>query len=178
MFSIIKTELPEYALLQRYRENGSYTDCYLSRLSREVSFSEYLAAFYTTLLFKAERAVLKWFLSIPSTDDEARQLAEGTTDAWAAWIVEGRSANQLLMKDYQGRTRSWFMSETLECGAARETRLYFGSAVVPIERQSSGRTVFGFGFQALIGFHKLYSVALLSAATSALRSQGSGDGAA
>ena len=120
MFSIIKTELPEYALLQRYRENGSYTDCYLSRLSREVSFSEYI----------------------------------------------------------QGRTRSWFMSETLECGAARETRLYFGSAVVPIERQSSGRTVFGFGFQALVGFHKLYSVALLSAATSALRSQGSGDGAA
>ncbi len=173
MFSITKTELPEVALLQKYRENGSYTDCYLSRLSGEVLFSEYIFAFYTTLLFKAERTVLKWFFSMPSTDNEARQLAEGTTSNWAAWTVEGRVANQLLMKDFQGRTRSWFMSETIDFGTAKETRLYFGSAVVPIERQLSGRTTFG--NQALIRFHKLYSVALLSAATSALRSKGRGD---
>ncbi len=178
MSSIIKTELPEVALLQKYRENGSYTDCYLSLLSREVSFPEYVAAFYTTLLFKAERTVLNWFLSMPSTDEQAQQLADGTTNAWAAWTVEERATNQLLMKDYQGRTRSWFMSESLELGTGEETRLYFGSAVVPIERKSSGQTVMGFGFQTLIGFHKLYSVALLSAATSALRSHGSGGAAA
>lgn len=175
MPSIIKTELPEVALLQKYQESGSYTDCYLSSLSRKVSFSEYIFAFYTTLIFKSERTVLKWFLSKPSTDEEARQLAEGTTSDWAAWTVEDRAVNQLLMKDYQGRTRSWFMSETLKVGAGQETRLYFGSAVVPSERQLSGRTTFG--YQALIRFHRLYSVALLSAATSALRSKGTGDSA-
>ncbi len=57
------------------------------------------------------------------------------------------------------------MSETVNVGAVEETQLYFGSAVVPQQRTSSGRSPMDFGFHVLIGFHKLYSVALLNAAT-------------
>ncbi|HVF34771.1 MAG TPA: hypothetical protein VND91_05555, partial [Candidatus Saccharimonadia bacterium] len=49
-------------------------------------------------------------------------------------------------------------------GAEAGTQLWFGSAVVPIPDRSSGALRLGFGFDALIGFHKRYSVALLSAA--------------
>lgn len=167
MSSVTKTDLPEIALLNKYRENGCYTDCYVSNLSGEVLFPDYIFAFYTTFLFKTERAVLKWLLSRPSTDNEARQLADGTADNWAAWTVEARTDNQLLMKDLQGRTRSWFMSETFKRGSGRETRLYFGSAIVPEEHKLSEPVTLG--IRALTRFHHLYSVALLSTTTSTLR---------
>ena len=50
-----------------------------------------------------------------------------------------------------------------EGGCAR-TRLYFGSAVVPVKDARSGRPRFGLPFRALLGFHKLYSRVLLGAA--------------
>ena len=48
------------------------------------------------------------------------------------------------------------------------TRLYFGSAVVPVRDRVSGQPRMGFVFQALLGFHKLYSRVLLGAARSRL----------
>ena len=47
---------------------------------------------------------------------------------------------------------------------ANTTRLYFGSAVVPVANKSTGKGKMGFAFKALLGFHKLYSRALLHAA--------------
>ena len=48
------------------------------------------------------------------------------------------------------------------------TRLYFGSAVVPVMNAATGKSEMGFVFKALLGFHKLYSRALLSAAAARL----------
>ena len=48
------------------------------------------------------------------------------------------------------------------------TRLYFGSAVVPVKNAKTGRSTLEPGFRALLGFHKMYSKALLSAAKSRL----------
>ena len=90
-------------------------------------------------------------------------------DAFAAWHVEGRTANQLLMCDFQRRTRSWLMSVAVPGDAATGTRLYFGSAVVPLTGRGSGRSAMGFAFRALLGFHKIYSRILLRAAMSRLR---------
>lgn len=101
----------------------------------------------------------------PSHDGEARALAHGQRDAFAAWSVEGRVGNQLLMCDFQSRTRSWLM---VEPGAA-STRLYFGSGIVPRIDPATGEKRMGPGFRALLGFHKLYSRALLAAARSRLR---------
>ena len=50
------------------------------------------------------------------------------------------------------------------------TRLYFGFAVIT-RVSAAGERKFGFAFYALLGFHKLYSQALLKTAMSRLESQ-------
>jgi len=152
--------LPEESLLRPYLRDGHYTDCYRIDISRSVTHSQYIAAFYTTFLFRIERFILKWAVSKPSTDAEAVQLAEKQRDSFAAWDVEARGDDQLLLCDFQGRTRSWLMIEPMPPAQAPRTRLYFGSAVVR-NRERSSRP---FRFGALLGFHRLYSVALLYSA--------------
>lgn len=158
---IRREELPSSALLARYQRDGTYTDCYVTEIDGRVSQADYVEAFYTTALFKAERLLLAWLVAKPSTDAQARQLAHGQLEAFAAWRVEDRADDQLLMCDFQGRTRSWLMTETAEPG---QTRLYFGSAVVPVIDRRSGESRLGATYSALLGFHKLYSRALLQAA--------------
>jgi hypothetical protein len=168
MSSIRHCELPPEALLANYRNEGAYADCYVMEIARRVSHAEYVEAFYTTALFKAERLLLSWFVAKPSTDAEARELAAGTRNSFAAWSVEARSANQLLLCDFQGRTRSWLMVGSSGAAGLNGTRLYFGSAVVPVVSRKSGTRTLGLSFHLLLGFHKLYSRALLSAAVSRL----------
>jgi hypothetical protein len=156
--------LPEHALLGRYAHGGAYTDCYATEIPGSISHAEYVEAFYTTAVFKLERLLLAWFVSKPSSDAQARQLAVGECNAFSAWSVEARSLDQLLMRDFKNRTRSWLMVAPVQGGAAATTRLYFGSAVVPIVDKVSGRAELGSSYRALLGFHKLYSKVLLRAA--------------
>ena len=167
MTAIAAQPLPEHALLARYAGNGSYTDCYVTDIPGGFSHAEYVAAFYTTWLFKTERAILKWLVRRPSTDVEAQQLARGARESFAAWTVEARAPNQLLLCDFLGNTRSWLMLETRADGAA--TRLYFGSAIVPRVDPATGEKKLGRSFHALLGFHRRYSRALLAAARSRLQ---------
>lgn len=164
MLSIRTCALPDNSLLRRYLTGGAYTDCYVTDLAGWVSFEHYVEAFYTTWLFKLERVLLSWFVGRPSTDIEAGELARGKISSFAAWDVEERAANQLLLADFQGRTRSWLMCAP--DGDGRHTRLFFGSAVVPVVDKQSGEKRMGKAFYALQGFHKLYSQALLRAAAS------------
>jgi hypothetical protein len=168
MLSIHKCQLPHGALLSKYQDGGAYADCYVTQIAGRVSHAEYVEAFYTTWLFKIERMLLAWLVSKPSTDLQASQLATGTLGSFAAWKVEARSVNQLLMSDFQCRTRSWLMVASVERNASADTRLYFGSAVVPAARARSGTRTLGLAFRLLLGFHKLYSRALLSATMSRL----------
>jgi hypothetical protein len=133
------------------------------------SFEAYVEAFYTTPLFKIERGVLRWLAARPSSDDQARELARGGRAQFAAWTVEGRAPNQLLLADYTGRTRSWLMTAPGSPGEG--TRLYFGSAVVARKDPKTGRGKLGFTFDALLRFHKLYSRLLLGSARSRLQSR-------
>lgn len=158
MFGIHACPLPSDALLQRYRERGAYTDCYTTELAEASGFADYVTAFYTTPLFRIERLILALAIARPSSDNEARQLAAGTVDRFAAWDVEARADNQLLLCDLHGRTRSWLMTSRHEVTGS--TRLYFGSAVVPRTRG----VPLGRMFRALLGFHRAYSVALLLSA--------------
>jgi len=156
--------LPPHALLARYAADGGYTDCYVTELPGSYSHAEYVAAFYTTWLFKLERAILKWLVSKPSTDVEVEQLAQGARAHFAAWKVEAAAPNQILLCDFLGNTRSWLMVEPRHDGGA--TRLYFGSAIVP-RTTPNGRRMKR-RFRALLGFHRHYSRALLSAARTRL----------
>jgi hypothetical protein len=159
--------LPADALLAPYAGNGGYADCYTTVLERPVTHAQFVEAFYTGGVFKLERLILRFFLSKPSTDAQARQLAAGELDEFSAWRVEARATNQLLMCDLRGRTRSWLMVAPEARGSA--TRLYFGSAVVPHRDRVTGKPRMGLLFKVLLGFHKPYSRILLGAASSRLR---------
>jgi len=154
-------EPPPSALLRKYTYEGAYTDCYVTEIPRSVCHAEYVEAFYTTWIFRLERLILTWLVAKPSSDADAGRLAHAEVESFAAWSVEGRAPDQLLLCDYLGRTRSWLMVAPTGRGAG--TRLYFGSAVVPV-RTKSGELKLGFNFTALLGFHKVYSRVLLWAA--------------
>jgi len=155
------TSLPASALTNPYRLSGAYCDCYFTDLPRTVSHAEYVEAFYTTALFKLERCLLRLAVSRPSTDAEARELARGERDAFAAWTVEARAPDQVLLCDFKGHTRSWLMVAPAE--APGGTRLYFGSVVVPGRNARTGDSDMPAAHRSLLGFHKLYSRMLLSA---------------
>ncbi len=162
MDPIKNSPLPKEALLHLYSRDGHYTDCFSTEISRSVTHSQYVTAFYTTKLFKIERFILRLAVSRPSTDTEAMQLAEEQRDAFAAWSVEARDKNQLLLCDFKGRTRSWLMVEPMTPEQGPRTRLYFGSAVVLTGKNESERR--SRGFSMLLRFHRWYSVALLYSA--------------
>ena len=163
MAAIRAGALPIGALLERYREAGAYTDCFVVEVDGAVVQSEFVRAFYTSWLFKMERVILTWAVNKPSNDREAAVLTEDNVSGFAAWSVEGRTSNQLLMCDYQKRTRSWLMTEPFDGGT--RTRLYFGSAVVPLRPDGKKDRAFGMVFIALVGFHKIYARGLLLAAS-------------
>lgn len=148
--------LPSEALLARYRASGDYTDCYAVSVPRPTSLAEFMAAFYTTRIFKLERWLIARLLGLPSSEQDATRLAQGQAGRFSAWRVEARASNQALLA--AGRTRSWLMVEP-SATSAGATTLYFGSAVVRRRRGGLGWT-----FTALLGFHRLYSRMLLGAA--------------
>jgi hypothetical protein len=174
MTPINDCSLPEGAFLEKYSRsqpgNGAknYFDCYSAEIDAQVSLQEFVFSFYTTPVFRIERLILKYLVGKSSTDEQARQLSEGLADSFAAWIVEQRAPNQLLMCDYQGRTRSWFMVVPAVHSKSQQTTLYFGSAVVPRKNESGDELHRGGLFRLLLGFHKLYSRILLRSARARL----------
>lgn len=166
--------LPPGSLLDQCRSGGAYADCYVAEVGGTLSLAQFIAAFYTTWVFRLERVILRWLASRPSTDSEARMLASGEIDAFAAWRVEDRREHEILLADFTGRTRSWLKTEpTPGAGSGTggkdpRTRLYFGSAVIPVRDAATGRPALGRRFSALLAFHKLYSRILLRAACARL----------
>jgi hypothetical protein len=154
-------QLPPDALLNAYRDSGTYTDCLTCDVRGALSLADYITAFYTSPVFRPERLILSILLSMPSTDDDVAGLAAGTKDRFAAWTVERRTDTQILLCDYQSRTRSWLMVAPL---GADMTRLYFGSAVTQVDETKTGRALAKLAFQTLLWFHKAYAKALISSA--------------
>jgi hypothetical protein len=157
------SSIPGVSLLHPYTQHG-FADCYTTTVVGSVSHQEFVQAFYTSWVFKLERSILKWTVSKPSTDADAARLSAAESDSFAAWRVEARTHNQLLMSDVLGNTRSWLMTAPEDAN----TRLYFGSAVVAHENRKTGVRSLGWIFRALLGFHRVYSRVLLHAARSRL----------
>ncbi|MFG6467172.1 hypothetical protein [Roseateles sp. BYS87W] len=141
-------------------ERGAFADAYSLPLPRPVALAEFVEAFYTSWLFKLERAVLA-LAGRRSTDALARAVAQGQAERLAVWTVQARTAHELLMHEDSGVTRSWFQ---VQPGPAGSTTLWFGSALMPRRRGPAGEPRFGWGFHALLGLHRAYSRALLRAA--------------
>jgi hypothetical protein len=179
--TIATCSLPDNALLQKYRRTptgdtvSSYTDCYGTRVTGNIALADYVYAFYTSWLFRLERLILRHLVHRPSTDSEARALADGAIEKFAAWRVEARTPTQLLMCDFLARTRSWFMVEALSEEGETFSILRFGSAVVPAVSKDDGKPRTGLAYRVLLPFNLLYSRLLLGAALSRLRQTAKGD---
>ncbi|MEP7133342.1 MAG: hypothetical protein ABI904_00275 [Chloroflexota bacterium] len=161
MLSIEKCAVPPQALLSKYSLDGMYADSFRTEIIGQVPLAVFVFAFYTTWLFKIEQFILAHIAQRPSNDIQARELADGAINKFAAWNVESRNDNQLLMCDMLGRTRSWFMVNHMATENNKKTHLYFGSAVVPKKKPKTGKSSLGIVFLILLGFHKIYSFLLL-----------------
>jgi hypothetical protein len=150
MLAVRRIALPQDALLQSKRAAGAFTDCYVLRVERSVTLAGYIAAFFTTPVFRLERWIIARVLGKASTDAEARALAAGHSERFLVWVTEARSETQILLG--VGRTATWLRVEP--AGAA--TMLYLGSA---IEQPESARR--GWRQRALLRFHDVYSRLLL-----------------
>ena len=159
IFSPQVCDLPPEALLLRY-QTGNYTDCFAVTVPGRPDLASCVAAFYTTWLFKAERAVLKVLAKAPATDAEAIALGRGEATQFSVWTTEDRTETQLLMCPRDKTTRSWFMATP----ALDATTFYFGSALILNVKPKTGLLL-----RSLIAMHRAYSVALLSCASAKLR---------
>ena len=164
---VVQQPVPEDALLKSFRGGrhperwGHHGDCFVVAVEAPVTLSEFVLAFYTSPMFRLERMILRVLAGAPSTDEEARAVAEGSGTAFAIWSVGERTATQLLMCDRYEKTRSWFRVVPSE-GAG--TILLFGSAVAASRDRQTRTVSLGRGFRWLMGFHVLYSRILVSAA--------------
>jgi hypothetical protein len=169
VFGIIRSASPTDALLvthhgRRPEQWGGYHDCFRICVSGRVTLEQFVAAFYTSWLFRLERALQRVFLAIPSSDADAYALARGTRNSFAAWYVGARTPTELLMCDRWEHTRSSFRVGPDGDGG---TELCFGSAVAG-RRRANGSFAMSPLFLALLGFHVLYSHLLLQAAARSL----------
>jgi hypothetical protein len=168
MAAVTQEPVPDHSLLHTWREGpdpdawATYSDCFRTTVDREVRLADYVYAFYTSPVFRLERLVLGP-LGWPSSDADARAVADGTGQRFAAWRVLARTPMQLLLEDMLGNTRSWFAVTALPGNPAR-TELRFGSGIAARPVAGSGRRRPGLGFRLLGGFHVLYSRVLLAAA--------------
>ena len=170
MSSVHPCEVPVNSLLRSYKDGAGYADCYVAEVPGLVTQETFIEAFYTSPLFKVERTILEYLASKPATDAEAKQLAAGKAVKFSAWRIEAQSASELLLADFTGCTRSWLMATPSTSSAtATSTLLYFGSAVLPRKSQGAQKPSMGLTFKALLGFHRLYSRLLLSAASRRVR---------
>jgi hypothetical protein len=166
----VPTDLPEDTLLYELRRRGCFTDCFTTAIPLTVTQAQFIEAFYTTPLFKAERLVLRVLAGRKSSDQQARELAHGNREAFAVWRVTQRNAEQILLTDETGRTSSWLMVLPSQAPHEPGTRLYFGSAIRPKSIDERGRPQLGGVFHALLGMHTVYSRRLLQAAAARLQS--------
>ncbi len=171
MPAVIQESLPDNALLKTFRggarpeEWGHYGDCFSLMIPRKANLEEFVFAFYTSPVFRLERWILGVFARSPSTDADARAVANGSASRFSLWYVGERTASQLLMCDRFERTRSWFRVMTV---GGEGALLQFGSAVAA-RANPAGQRRQGGAFDFLKGFHMLYSRVLLSSAWRQMR---------
>lgn len=167
MFSVAQDAVPDESLLRTYPGGArpecwrGQGDCFAVSVDRVVTLAEFVLAFYTSPVFRIERLILGLLAGAPSTDAEARRLADGSGISFAIWRVGERTATQLLVCDRYERTRSWFRVVPLSNG---KTLLQFGSAVASRSGDQRMTKIRVSLFRLLLKFHVVYSQVLLHGA--------------
>lgn len=150
--------IPEWSLLAPYAQPPHYTDHFCISVSAEVTVEQWTAAFFSSRVFRLERFLLNRVFRDKATDDAARALSQGRSDAFSAWTVERRGQGQLLLKS--GITRTWLAAAprvATNGSADGTTELYLGSAVLGAFERSIAAWV----LRTTLVPHRAYSRALL-----------------
>lgn len=151
MAIVREVAVPEGSLLAAYAARG-HVDAWAADLPRPVELAALIRAFYDSAAFRPER-VLLGLAGLRGGAADLRALADGSGSRFAAWTLEARRPDEILLA--AGRTRSWLAVAPAPDGCT----LRFGSAVVA---RGDGRL--GAAFGALLGFHRVYSRLLLGSA--------------
>jgi hypothetical protein len=159
-------------MLDQCRSANAYVDCYQIELKASTRLRDYIEAFYSSPVFKLERGILALVARKSASDQDANALATNDTRQFSIWRFEDRNLSEILLST--GRTRSWLMVVPSEEPGGPGRILLFGSAAFPDPNHNSGM---GLPFHALLGFHKLYSKALLASAASRLATMQGHNGA-
>ena len=163
MTDILSPPLPDGALLARYQTAEDYTDCFVMDVPGEVSLADYIRHFYGSLSFWPERMVLG-LIGKGATVGDIDNLADHDATDFAAWSVEARTDDQILLRDFRGSTRSWLHVSSIEGG----TRLWFGSAVIATSRNGEDKAL-PKAAVALMDGHVFYAKQLIRGAVRSLR---------
>lgn len=170
---VVQAAVPPDSLLRTFRDCPDpaawerHSDCFRTTVDGRVALPAFVAAFYTSPVFRLERVILARF-GWPSTDDDAHRVAEGASDRFAAWQVLARTPDQLLLGDMLGNTRSWFAVAPVAADPGR-TELRFGSGIAGRPDPRTGERRRSLGFRLLGGFHVVYSRVLLASAARRLQ---------
>ncbi len=96
MTKIYAIPVPDGSLLAEFDPPEAYRDCYVRRESGSVSLEQFIERFYCSWAFRPERIALG-LIGRGASSEEARKLARGEVDSFAAWmVIERRSANGLV----------------------------------------------------------------------------------
>ncbi|QZD91391.1 hypothetical protein K3162_07340 [Qipengyuania xiapuensis] len=164
MIQVTAPQLPPESLLARRRGPECYRDAFRASVTGEVSLGELITAFFSSRTFLTERMALH-LIGRGAGHAEIAALAAGRTQRFAAWEVEAREEEELLMHDFLDKTCCWLaVSSRGEDGAldgplpvpeTGRTYIWFGTAV----REFEGPIV-----SRLRGAHRWYARHLLEAA--------------
>lgn len=171
-----RAAVPEGTILHSSRplsgpaRDETHLDCFVADIDGAWSLEQFVGVFYRTWLFRAERFVLKHVMRLPSTDSDLESLLDGNQEKFAAWSIERRTANELLMCDIASKTKSWFMVTQTGDSAKQRTLVHFGTVVVATPDRRSGEPKLGTLFRLFMPLHLLYARSLLLVAVRDLRS--------
>jgi hypothetical protein len=165
MAPIIPIPVPQDSLLARAAvPPGTYSDAFSTTVPGAVALADLMTAFYTTPLFRAERAILR-LAGHRSSRAQLDALLAGSGTRFAVWDVVLRRPDEILLRDASGATASWFQVVPVVQGTA----LRFGSVVYPVIGRYGPRPPRVMAL--LLGPHTLYSRTLLSAAARRIKRQ-------
>ena len=174
MTKVTACDLPKESLLAHYGGPGDYRDCFCREIAGEVTLSQYIERFYSSMAFGPERVILS-LIGRGATAENIRALARGDSDRIAVWEVIERTPDQILLLSKDTNTASWLSvsssdaavgktqtSSSSGCEAqpqaepvGQQTRLLFGSWVGGIDKS---------GWRVMLQPHVWYSRLLLGAA--------------
>lgn len=149
MTQVTSCEVPEGSLLAQYGGLQDYRDCFAREVPGEVTLSQYIERFYSSIAFGPERVILR-LIGRGASPDNIRALARGDSDRIAVWEVIERTPDQILLLSKDTNTASWLSTQTVE----GSTNLMFGSWVGGIEQS---------GWRVMLAPHVWYSRLLLGA---------------